>query len=173
MPGGHVGGGSLTSTEYRAHPWAAALAGDQPGLTWDAGHHPTVFLSGTLGFDPRTHNDQVRIGPGGASSEYGTGPRSVNDALGVVFTACRVHTGMTRAATVEAANRADSDRTNGTTRFEPDQPIVHDYHDGTSLVIAIELERRALVSQRQARDLAVRADVSPRLDDQSTWIVVR
>lgn len=137
-----------------------------------AGHRIATHLPFALsGLPKRVAPEQVHVQRAGACAGYGTGPRSVNDPLGIVFTACRVRTGATRAATIATADRADSNPENGPTRFEPEHPVVHDYADGTSLVIGID--RRRILSTEQARTIAARADVSPRLGDASTWFVVR
>lgn len=137
-----------------------------------AGHSDAAHLPFTLtGLPGEVAPESVRVAQGGACGGYGIGPRSTNDALGIVFTACRVTTGATSAATIAHADRVDSNSTNGTTHFETEQPIIRTYPDGTSMVIAVEPDQRA-VSPRQAHDLAAHADVSPRLDDQSTWAIV-
>ena len=137
-----------------------------------AGHHDATLLPFALnGLPGRVAPERVSLNHG-ACGDYGTGPRSVSDPLGTVFTACRVRTGATDAATIAAADLVDSNRDSGSIRFES--------RTTRSSMILLAARRsssrstaRAIVSPRLARDVAAHADVSPGLGDPSSWIVVR
>ena len=52
------------------------------------------------------------------------------------------------------------------------QKWVHDFADGTSVVVALNHGKQNLVSAAQGQRLADTADVTPTLTDRSTWLEV-
>ncbi len=99
---------------------------------------------------------------------YGTGQGPYpGDWVGSVMTACRVKTGSTRHATIFAADGiTGSDEAAGTGVW------VHDFTDGTSVVVELDPGKQNLVSAAQGQRLADTADVTPTLTDRSTWLEV-
>jgi hypothetical protein len=108
--------------------------------------------------------EAVALGRGNHCIGYGRGQGPRGEWVGSVMTACRVATGTSRAATIKAADDINPAETAGV--------AVHDFPDGTSVVVEVDSGRQRLVSRTQAQRLADRADVSPRLADESSWIPV-
>lgn len=100
---------------------------------------------------------------------YGRGESSgtddyMGDWVGSVMSVCRVHTGASRAATLAEARIIEGETASTTVRDLP---------DGTSLIVEVDQGEGGLVSAKQAERLAATADVAPRLDDPSSWLVVK
>lgn len=110
--------------------------------------------------------EAVMLARGLRCIDYGTGQApDPGELVNSVITACRVKTGPTRRATIFAADGiTPSDEIPGV--------WVHDFSDGTSVVVVLDPKQRKLVSAAQGQRLADTADVTPTLTDRSTWLEV-
>lgn len=131
-----------------------------------AGRHDPIVMPFALRDLPNhLAPEAVMLGRGNHCIGYGRGGEGGRgEWVGSVMTACRVVTGASRAATIKAADDIDPKETDGV--------AVHDFGDGTSVVVEVDSGQKGVVSRAAAQRLADRADVSPRLADESTWIRV-
>ena len=110
--------------------------------------------------------EAVMLARGLRCIDYGTGQApDPGELVNSVITACRVKTGSTRHATIFAADGINpSDDVAGV--------WVHDFADGTSVVVVLNQGKQNFVSAAQGQRLADTADVTPTLTDRSTWLEV-
>jgi hypothetical protein len=167
-PGRHVADVGLRGPLY-AHPWAAVrdCTDFWPALRWQNGDGTWSLISGTFGFDPATYdfnNDlarstlytiakSVRVGvDGGFCIDY-VGPDDPIEGDSAVI-ACRFHTSGAAARLARETRGSALTRTLG---------------DGTAFVLVFRSTNTDL-SAAQRNTMLDDADVSPSLDDPSTWV---
>jgi hypothetical protein len=131
-----------------------------------AGRHDPVFMPFALTALPGpVAPEAVRLARGLRCIGYGTGQGPYpGEWVGSVLTACRVTTGSTRRSTIAAAEITPS---------ETAGVWVHNFADGTSVVVELDQGKQNLVSIAQGQQLADTANVTPTPADRSTWLEVR